>query len=127
MTSSIIRNGQCSVLPSTPTNGQVFVDSEFVKWIYNLELDLWERTGTVEAIPLATENTDGLMTSMDKRLLDKVPAVGGSFGLVVDTKLLLQSPTNPDGVVQGDIKLRSDSLDIVCVCLLYTSPSPRDS
>ncbi len=115
MASTILSNGKCSVLPTTPTHGQVFVDSEFVRWIYNSKLKLWERAGTVDSIPLATTNSDGLMSASDKRMLDKVPAVGGSFGLVVDTKLLLQSPTNPEGVIQGDIQLKSESLDIICV------------
>lgn len=115
MASTILPNGKCSVLPTTPTDGQVFVDSEFVRWIYNADFSLWERVGTVDSIPLATTDSNGLMSANDKRLLDKVPAIGGAFGLITDTKLLNHTPANPEGVIQGDISLKSDSLDIICV------------
>jgi len=114
MASTILPNDRNTWLPITPTNGQVFVDSEFVRWVYNLALDLWERSGTVNTIPLATNDTPGYLSSDDKRLLDNTPTIGGGFGLITDTKLLLQNPTNPEGVIQGDIELRSESLDITC-------------
>jgi len=113
--SSILTNGQCSVLPISPTNGQEFVDGELVKWIYNSSIDLWERSGTVTTVPLASSTNVGYVSSRDKSLLDRVPPVPGGFGIITDTKLLLQSPSNPDGVIRGDIELRSDSLDIICV------------
>lgn len=113
--SSILPNGRCSVLPTTPTDGQVFVDSELVKWIYNASTDLWERSGTVTTIPIASSDNIGYLSSRDKALLDKIPAVPGGFGIITDTKLVLQSQTNPEGVIRGDIELKSESLDIVCV------------
>ena len=100
---------------ATPTDGQIFVDSERVQWVYDADGARWERFGVVETIPLANAENDGLMSASDKKLLDSVPAVGGGFGLMVDTKHILHSDTNPAGVIQGDIKLVSDSLDIKCV------------
>ena len=104
-----------SFLPSNPTHGQKFVDSEFVQWSYDAYNDVWEKTGVVDSIPIATAQINGLMRPQDKALLDSVPAVPGGFGIIVDTKLLLQNQTNPEGVVTGDIKLRSESLNITCV------------
>lgn len=104
-----------SILPITPSDGQIFIDSEMVKWIYNANLDLWERAGTVIGVPLADADSDGYMSYQDKALLDSIPQVPGGFGIITDTKLLLKSDTNPDGVISGDIQLVSDSLDIRCV------------
>jgi len=115
MTSSILPNDRCSVLPAAPTNGQVFVDAERIKWIYNAENGVWDKAGTVETAPLASSAESGLMSSADKRLLDGVPAIGGGFGLIADTKLVLRNDNNPSGVLQGNIKLVSDSLDVICV------------
>lgn len=109
------RPGRYSVFPTTPTDGQVFIDSEFVRWVYDKETALWQRSGTVDSVPLATSSSDGLLSYQLKRTLESVPAVGGGFGLIVDPKLLLISPTNPDGVIKGDIQLKSESLDITCV------------
>jgi len=103
------------VFAATPTDGQIFVDSERVQWVYDAEASRWERFGTVETVPLADAENSGLMSASDKRLLDNIPAVGGGFGLIVDTKHILHSDANPAGVIQGDIKLVSDSLNIQCV------------
>jgi len=107
--------GRSSVFPAIPTDGQVFVDSEFVRWVYNSKIFLWERGGTVDSIPLATNEEYGYMSRQDKKALDSIPAVGGGFGIIVDPKQLLSTDTNPDGVIQGPIELRSESLDIICV------------
>lgn len=115
MHSTILPEGQEALLPNLPTDGQEFIDSQLVRWIYNRSLDLWERNGTVDVIPLATSTSSGLMSSADKVVLDKLPSVGGGFGLIVDTKYVLKNESNPDGIIKGDIKLKSDSLDIVCV------------
>ena len=111
--STLLPNGQCSVLPVIPTDGQIFIDKELVKWIYNAATDFWERSGTTASIPLVTATNAGYLSYSDKSLLDSIPAVPGSFGIITDTKLLLQSDSNPDGVIRGDIQLNSDSLDIV--------------
>ncbi len=113
--STILSEGRETVLPATPTDKQIFVDSERVRWVYDAETEVWERAGTVENIPLANATTTGLMSSQDKALLDGVPEVGGGFGIIVDAKMVLQTASNPEGVIKGDVKLRSDSLDIICV------------
>jgi hypothetical protein len=102
-------------LPISPTDGQRFVDAQLVQWIYNAEEGIWERRGTTDDLPLATLDQAGLLSPQDKSLLDGIPAIGGGFGIITDAKLLLQSPTNPEGVITGDIKLKSESLDISCV------------
>lgn len=104
-----------STFPAIPIDGQVFVDSEFVRWVYNADNDLWERGGTVDAIPLATSSQDGYISRQHKKALDSVPIAGGSFGIIVDPKSILRTSDNPDGVIQGSIELHSDSLDIICV------------
>lgn len=109
------KTGRYTVFPPLPTDGQVFIDGELVRWIYDKERNLWHRSGTVDSIPLATSTSSGLLSRQYKKALDTTPAVGGGFGLIVDPKLLLMSPTNPDGVIKGDIELRSESLDISCV------------
>lgn len=108
-------NGQCSFLPILPVDGQIFIDKEYVKWVYNSVTDYWEKSGTVATIPLATSTTTGYMSYADKKLLDSIPAAPGGFGIITDSKLLLKSDDNPDGVIKGDIQLKSESLDIVCV------------
>ena len=113
--SAILPNGTCAFLPSAPTDGQVYIDQTNVKWIFSTSSDLWERAGTATTVPLVSANNAGFLSSRDKSLLDKVLAVPGGFGIVTDTKLLLQNDNNPDGVIRGNIELKSDSLDIVCV------------
>lgn len=113
--SALLPNGVCAFLPTAPTDGQIYIDSQLVKWVYNASNDLWERSGTATTVPLATETTAGYLSYRDKALLDKILAVPGGFGIITDTKLLLQSDTNPDGVIRGNIQLKSDSLDIICV------------
>jgi len=98
-----------------PKDKQVFIDSNMVRWIYDKELEIWKETGTSETIMLATETTDGLMSAIDKINLDKITTISGGFGIITDTKLLLKTDTNYDGVITGDIILKSDTLDIYCI------------
>lgn len=113
---TILPNDRASFLPVVPVDKQEFVDSDKTKWVYSADGDHWVRVGTVDTIPLASDSVNGFLSPQDKILLDKIPAAGGAFGIIVDHgKLLLQTPENPEGVVQGDIKLVSESLDIECV------------
>lgn len=104
-----------SFLPSNPTDKQVYTDLYNNKWIYDKKYDVWIRSGASDELVLATNSQSGYMSPQDKLLLDKVPAVGGAFGIIVDTKLVLQSSSNPEGIIQGDIQLKSDSINIICV------------
>jgi hypothetical protein len=115
MSSSILPNGLCSALPFTPTDGQVFIDAQRVQWVYSADNGVWERRGTADDIPLASSEQSGLMSPQQKNMLDKVPAIGGGFGIITDTKTILSAPNNPAGVISGDIVLKSDSLDITCI------------
>lgn len=127
MASTILPGNKNAVFPITPTDGQQFIDADRVRWIFNAETDVWEKVGVVADLPRADATTIGVMSAQDKALLDRVPAVGGGFGIVVDTKLLLQSPTNTEGVIRGDIQLKSESLDITCVDanrVVLTCPVP---
>ncbi|MDB4489967.1 hypothetical protein N9045_00480 [bacterium] len=115
MSSSILPNGLCSTLPFAPTDGQIFIDAQRVQWIYSSDSGVWERRGTADDIPLASAIESGLMSPQQKNMLDKVPAVGGGFGIITDAKTILSGPSNPAGVISGDINLKSESLDINCI------------
>ena len=115
MSSSILPNGKCSKLPFIPTDGQVFIDSQRVQWIFSAESGVWERRGTADDIPLASSDQSGLMSPQQKNMLDKVPAVGGGFGIITDAKAILSNKDNPAGVISGDIKIKSESLDVDCI------------
>lgn len=104
-------NTRNTLLPSSPTDGQVFIDYKLVKWVYDAENELWLRSGTADTVPLASSTADGLMSRQHKKMLDIMPAVGGGFGIIVDPKGIINSV---DGVIQGNIELRSDSIDIIC-------------
>lgn len=110
-----INPNHTSFFPITPTDKQVFVDSDFVQWVYDAKSNSWQQRGTVPASTLADSNSVGLMSHADKALLDRTPTHPGGFGLITNPRLTLRSPENPDGVITGDIKLLSDSLDITCV------------
>jgi len=98
-------NTKNTLLPSSPTDGQVFIDYKLVKWVYDAENDLWLRSGTVDTVPLASSTSDGLMSRQHKKMLDVIPTVGGGFGIIIDPK---------GTIIQGNIELRSDSIDIIC-------------
>ncbi len=101
-------------LPPRPFHGQEFIDATGIKWVWDATLDTWNRTGQAEFIPVADSNTTGLMSANDKILLDSIPNVGGGFGLITDP-LALQSTGNVDGILSGDITIKSDTLNITCV------------
>lgn len=115
MNSTVLPNGRHSFLPQTPTDGQLFVDSDFVQWSFDAANNVWERCGIVDSIPIVSDTNAGLLSPQDKALLDGTPITPGGFGIIADTKLVLQNPSNLDGVISGDIKLRSESLEITCV------------
>jgi len=105
----------CVKLPNVPFNGQIFIDYQRIKWRWDSVNEVWWRLGTADIIPVADEETSGLLTRTDKVLLDSMPMVGGGFGLIVSPQMLLQAPWNPSGTIQGDITIHSDSLLVECV------------
>jgi hypothetical protein len=113
-----------TALPPMPFDGQEFVDSEGIKWIYDKEDRIWTRVGQAEMIPLASAVSDGLLSAADKAFIDSLPEVGGDFGIIVGhSELLLAHRGNPDGVLVGDIVLFSESMDIVCLDNATATPN----
>lgn len=102
-------------LPAVPFDKQVYIDAQRVKWQWSVQSQIWCRIGPADTLPIADDTTIGLMTAVDKLLLDSVPEAGGGFGLIVAPQLILATPENPTGAMQGDIVLCSESLNIDCV------------
>lgn len=102
-------------LPQLPFDGQVFIDTNRIKWKWSNILQTWCRIGQANTIPLATESSNGLFASRDKVLLDSIAEAGGGFGLIISPQMMSISQDNPTGVIRGDIVLCSDSIDINCV------------
>jgi len=105
----------CVKLPSAPFNGQIFIDYQRIKWRWDGTNKVWWRLGTADTIPLADDQTTGLLSSIDKVMLDSIPRVGGGFGFLVKPQLISQDICNPSGVITGDVTLHSESLLIECV------------
>lgn len=104
----------CSALPNSPFDGQIFVDANGIQWSWSDSKDAWTKIGVPSTVPLASSTTTGLLSRKNKIILDSVPPVGGSFGLITQP-FILANPDNPDGVTHGNIELCSESLDIKCV------------
>lgn len=102
-------------LPAVPFDKQIYIDAQRIKWQWSVQSQVWCRVGPADTLPIADDTTIGLMTAVDKLLLDSVPEVGGGFGLIVAPQLILAAPENPTGAMQGDIVLCSESLNIDCV------------
>jgi hypothetical protein len=102
-------------LPTTPFDGQIFIDAFRVKWVFDGEVECWRSQGQVPDIPVATSEQPGLMSAEAKNALNAVPAKGGGFGIIVDPKLAARTNENPDGIVFGDVEFLSYSLKIDCV------------
>lgn len=110
-----IRSDRVTVLPPVPFDGQSFIDSSHIRWIYSANNNVWINAGQVDTVPLASSELSGLLSAQDKVFIDSLPAVGGGFGLIVKPQLLLATEDNPEGIIQGDITLFSESLDIECI------------
>lgn len=95
--------------------GQKLIDSYGVVYEYNDKADCFVEMGEVEEIPVSSFDDTGLMTAVHKMNLDRIPDKAGGFAIIAPPKLRPISNDNPDGIIYGDIKLISDSLDIKCV------------
>lgn len=102
-------------LPNFQFPGQTIVDSYGVIYKYDDKADCFVDTGSVEDIEDSSFDDIGLMTSVHKSKLDLIPEKAGGFAIIIDPKLRPNSVDNPDGLIYGDIKLTSESLDITCV------------
>lgn len=114
-TNTLQNNATPVQLPQYPEDGQIWTDSNLVRWRWSSDLDVWVSIGTSTSYPIADVNTTGLMSSQNKRFLDSIPIVAGAFGIVTDQNAIIRSQSNRVGLVSGDIKLHSDSLLIECV------------
>ncbi|MEM3097467.1 MAG: hypothetical protein QXU32_01940 [Nitrososphaerales archaeon] len=72
-----------TAFPIRPFDGQIFIDAQRVRWIFNAEERCWERDGVVKEIPIATTAQPGLLSAQLKQLIDSIPPKGGHFGIVV--------------------------------------------
>lgn len=104
---------KCFILPFDPSDGQIFIDIYRIQWQFDSKLDVWSRIGPVLDLPLADTKTTGLLSKQDKILLDTIPKAGGAFGFIAQPRIL-KSNTNPEGIIEGNITLLSESLDITC-------------
>lgn len=108
------------ILPSSPFDGQEFIDAFRVKWVYNAEDDLWNRIGIVTDIPLARAEddplgpTNGLMSSKNKAMLDGLPEKAGGFGIILKPGYFLTEEHGADNVLTGDVKFISETLKFTC-------------
>lgn len=104
-----------STQPSRPFDGQIFIDPFRIKWVFDGSLKCWRRVGKITDIPTASEISNGLLSSGQKTVIDRIPSRGGGFGIIIDPKLSVRTEKNPDGLLFGDIELNSESLDIDCI------------
>lgn len=103
------------ILPRGEFDGQVFIDASGVEWHYHVAANCWLQLGKAVTIPVADGTNAGLLSKELKFLLDRVPDRGGGFAIVTKPHLKYRSQNNPDGVLFGDIRMVSHSLDIRCV------------
>lgn len=104
-----------SKLPNFQFPGQIIVDPYGVVYKYDDTADCFVDTGSIEDIPNSSFDNVGLMTSVHKAKLDLIPEKAGGFAIITDPKLRPNSMDNPDGLIYGDIKLTSESIDITCI------------
>lgn len=74
-------------LPTSPFNGQKFIDSRSIEWTYDASTKTWRSGASVRDITVASETEYGLLTPELKTLLNGLPKRGGGFGII--TKPLL--------------------------------------
>ena len=101
------------VLPEDPFDGQVYVDTFKVQWVFDGSVQCWRRYGAINEVPLASSTIIGLLSKEDKMRLDAVQEKGGGYGIIV-RGLRLRSQLNPDGILFGDVELVSHSLNVQC-------------
>ena len=71
-----------SSFPIRPFDGQVFIDAQRVRWIFNAEDKSWQKNGVETDIPLASDTQTGLLSAQLKQLIDGIPPKGGHFGII---------------------------------------------
>ena len=103
------------ILPQGEFDGQEFIDTFRIKWVFDASYKVWRRYGQVPEIPLASSTTTGLLSNEDKLLLDGIADKGGGFAILTKPLLSARTVDNPDGVLYGEIGIVSESLNFLCV------------
>ena len=98
-------------LPNFQFPNQIVIDPYGVVYKYNEHADCFVDTGSVEDIQDSSFDNTGLMVPSHKAKLDLIPEKAGGFAIIIDPKLRPNSAENPDGLIYGDIKLTSESLE----------------
>lgn len=90
-------------LPTSPFNGQKFIDSRSIEWTYDASTKTWRSGASIRDITAASETKYGLLTPELKTLLDGLPKRGGGFGII--TKPLLSVvPLRREVAFRGSVK-----------------------
>lgn len=89
-------------LPTTPFDGQSFIDAYRIKWVYDGSTNCWKRIGAVPDIPLANELESGLLSAQFKQLIDGIPEKGGHFGIIA--RPLLNIPETRKVIVSDMVR-----------------------
>ena len=122
-------------LPVVPFDGMKFTDSWRRQWEYSAETSTWIYKGYLPNIPLADESTIGLLSSSLKSLLDSIPEKAGGFGIFTKYSFGKVQGDEFNGLMTGDIVLKSNTLEIKCRDLngklitktCTTSPSSQET
>lgn len=101
--------------PKNPFNGMRFTDSWKRRWVFYLNDNSWRFDGFAPDLPLADENTVGLLSPQLKQLVNSISEKAGGFGIVTKYSFGKTKTNNLNGVLSGDVKLTSNSFDITCV------------
>lgn len=98
-----------SILPKYPFDGQQFVDAYHIIWEYREATHEWFIKGLQDDTPIADENTIGLMTPHQLKILDS--SNNGNFSIIIDTKLIERN-LHPQPVYSGTaLSMISDLYD----------------
>lgn len=101
--------------PSKPFDGMRFTDSWRRQWVFNVEDKSWRFDGFSPDIPLADSSTIGLLSPQLKQLINSISDKAGGFGIVTKFSFGKTRTNGFEGVLSGDVKFVSNSLDITCV------------
>lgn len=104
-----------SDFPIRPFDGMKFVDQWGRQWIYQEGTRSWVFDGFVPEIPDADSNTIGLLSPSLKKLINSLAEKAGGFGILTKFSYGKTKTNGYEGVLSGDIKLVSESLDIQCI------------
>ena len=102
-----------TVFPKRPFDGMKFIDQWRRRWIYQERSKSWNFDGFVPDIPIADSNTVGLLSPQLKQFIDGLAEKAGGFGILT-SRSFGKTGSSDYGVIEGDVKLVSESLDIQC-------------